>query len=175
MCEPELRLVAPCVDCNTQSLSDSSWLLLLCPPGAKHVHVTLTLSSVDTWRARLLPSAALVQRHVRSLVFKRSQKRFLFIVQTGAGLTVVDQDVAHQLHLPLLWSTETRQRQLNACHDGGATGNIRVIVKERVDPLLLWTGSRSARLWRSVFVIAVKLSDWRWTGDTCRGYILTSN
>lgn len=43
-----------------------------------------------------------MQGHVPSFVFKCSQKGFLLIVKTSAGFTVMDQNVTHELHLPLL-------------------------------------------------------------------------
>lgn len=51
---------------------------------------------------RLIPFAVPVQSHVPSFVFKCSQKGFLLIVKTSAGFTVMDQNVTHELHLPLL-------------------------------------------------------------------------
>lgn len=49
-----------------------------------------------------LPFAASVQSHISSFVFKCGPKRFLLSIQTGTGSAVVDQDVTHELHLPLL-------------------------------------------------------------------------
>lgn len=71
----------------------------------KRLCVTLTFVLTRRWSAwssRLLRFAAPVQSHIRSFVFERSQERFLLVVQTGAGFTVMDQDVTHELHLPLL-------------------------------------------------------------------------
>lgn len=48
------------------------------------------------------PLAGPVHRPIPAFVLERGQEGFLRIVQAGAGFSVVDQDVAHQLHLPLL-------------------------------------------------------------------------
>lgn len=39
-------------------------------------------------------------------MFKRRQQRLLLVIQTGARFTVMDQDVTHELHLPLLETSE---------------------------------------------------------------------
>lgn len=50
----------------------------------------------------LLPFMALVQSDIGSPVLEISQQRFLLVIQTRARFAVMDQNVAHQLHLPLL-------------------------------------------------------------------------
>lgn len=71
-------------------------------PDETEQSVTGTLARREVLSDVLLPLAALVHRHIPAFVFKCGQERFLLIIQTGAGFRVVNQDVAHQLHLPLL-------------------------------------------------------------------------
>lgn len=83
----------------------------------------------STWPAVLsdclLPLAALMHRHVPPFVFKCSQERFLLIIQTCTGFRVVNQDVTHQLHLPLL--TVVKDSAISASHRRGVI-NIEYLV-----------------------------------------------
>lgn len=68
----------------------------------ERTHSSMRGKGVERLENVLVPFAAPLQRHVGASVIERGQKRFLLVVQTRAGFTVVHQDVAHELHLPLL-------------------------------------------------------------------------